>query len=89
MRGSSCHGIQPGQGVVWFYASEYVGTHSLPNIRVFTRPGTKGLELAFWLAHPCAEEVEFSQSLCTGPGVTVYWVKSIRRISEDGREKVR
>jgi len=56
-----------------------VETYCVPNIRVFTRPRTEGLELALWLAHPCAEEVEFSQGLCTGLGIAVDRVKSIVR----------
>jgi hypothetical protein len=74
-RGSSCPDVQPGQHC----RLASLGVDYSPNIRVFTRPRTEGLELALGLAHPCAEEVEFPQGLCTGLSIAVDWVKSIGR----------
>lgn len=84
MRGSSFPDIAQGQcrGPIL-----RVGTEHLPDIRVFARPCTERIKLGFRLAHPCAEEIEFSQCLRTGLGIAVDWVKSMGEIPKGEREK--
>jgi hypothetical protein len=38
-------------------------SNTLPYVRVFARPRSEGLQLRFWLAHPCVEEIELAKFL--------------------------
>jgi len=39
--------------------------NTLPDVGVFARPRSEGLQLRFWLAHPCVEEIELAKFLRT------------------------
>jgi hypothetical protein len=63
-------------------------SNTLPDVRVLACPGSEGLQLALWLAHPGVEEIELAKFPRTYSCITVDRVVS-EKMQDRNRYKVK